>query len=213
MSIASHVDAVPPQGSSPRGVGATLIYFFTRRRVAISNVLFVGLIVFDLVSGVRPRNVLDFRDPWILVGLSLVVVGLALRSWAVGILRKNHVLTTTGPYGLTRNPLYIGSFLMLFGFCALIGDTRNVWFMLVPLVFLYWLRIRVEEQDLERLFGADWAAYARTTPRVFPRHGARVWLADWRFAQWLKSREYRAPLTALVGLAAIQVWHFFPLHF
>ena len=46
---------------------------------------------------------LDWRQS----GLSL---GFIIRAWATGHIRKNDELTVSGPYALTRNPLYLGSF-------------------------------------------------------------------------------------------------------
>src|SRR6185437_3615021 len=42
-------------------------------------------------------------------GLVLVLPGLWLRGYAAGYVKKNAVLTRTGPYAYTRNPLYLGS--------------------------------------------------------------------------------------------------------
>ena len=50
--------------------------------------------------------------------LLLVVPGLLLRAYASGYVKKNAELTVTGPYAYTRNPLYLGSVLMAFGFAA-----------------------------------------------------------------------------------------------
>ncbi len=96
----------------------TISAVLIRRRILISAVLFGLLIAQDVAYGPKPLDVANYRDPWALLGGLLVVGGLALRSWSAGILRKNAELTMAGPYGLIRNPLYVGSFLMMFGFCA-----------------------------------------------------------------------------------------------
>src|ERR1700751_2734535 len=48
--------------------------------------------------------------------LTLVLPGLWLRGSAAGYVKKNRDLTQTGPYAHTRNPLYLGSMLIAFGF-------------------------------------------------------------------------------------------------
>ena len=57
-----------------------------------------------------------------LLSLPAVLTGLCLRGYAAGYVRKNAELTTTGPYGYTRNPLYLGSMLIAFGFGAASGS-------------------------------------------------------------------------------------------
>src|SRR5439155_3013450 len=62
---------------------------------------------------------LYFAKPtvWTLIaGAAVALPGLLLRAWASGHLRKNEMLATTGPYAYTRNPLYLGSFLIGLGF-------------------------------------------------------------------------------------------------
>src|SRR5688500_5819202 len=54
-------------------------------------------------------------------GWCAVAVGAWRRSWSAGILRKGCDLTMSGPYSVCRHPLYLGSFLMLVGFCHLLG--------------------------------------------------------------------------------------------
>ncbi len=51
----------------------------------------------------------------ILVGMVVGAIGLWLRARAAGRLRKQEVLTTSGPYAYTRNPLYLGSFILAIG--------------------------------------------------------------------------------------------------
>src|SRR5258708_246498 len=48
-------------------------------------------------------------------GAAVSLPGLLLRGWAAGHLAKNQRLATSGPYALTRNPLYIGTALAAAG--------------------------------------------------------------------------------------------------
>src|SRR3954463_3409294 len=50
------------------------------------------------------------------LGGLVALLGLALRAWAAGHIRKNAALAISGPYAHTRNPLYLGSFLLGLGF-------------------------------------------------------------------------------------------------
>src|SRR5215207_1648362 len=51
----------------------------------------------------------------LLAGLAISLLGLLIRAWASGYLKKNMELTITGPYAHTRNPLYFGTFIMATG--------------------------------------------------------------------------------------------------
>ncbi len=68
-----------------------------------------------------------------LLSLLLVVPGVGLRAYAAGYVRKNAELTFTGPYAYTRNPLYLGSMLIAFGFALAAGS----WVILIALVALF----------------------------------------------------------------------------
>jgi len=45
-------------------------------------------------------------------GGTVILVGLVVRGWAAGVLEKNRELAVSGPYAFTRNPLYLGSFVI-----------------------------------------------------------------------------------------------------
>jgi hypothetical protein len=110
------------------------------------------------------------RPSWrtMLASLVLVVPGLWLRGYASGYVRKNAELATTGPYARTRNPLYLGSMLIAFGFAAAAAS----WVILLVLAALfaaiYIPTILGEEAYLREHF-AGFEAYAREVPRLLPR--------------------------------------------
>jgi hypothetical protein len=100
--------------------------------------------------------------------LPLVVPGLLLRGYASGYVKKNAELTVTGPYAYTRNPLYLGSVLIAFGFAA---ASRSLWItVLLALLFaiIYVPTIYSEEQFLRATFPA-FAGYSQRVPRLLPR--------------------------------------------
>ena len=100
--------------------------------------------------------------------LLLVVPGLLLRAYASGYVKKNAELAVTGPYAYTRNPLYLGSMMMAFGFAA---ASRNLWITIaLVLLFLviYAPTIYSEEQYLRSAF-PNFEGYAKQVPRLLPR--------------------------------------------
>ncbi|MDF1537212.1 MAG: isoprenylcysteine carboxylmethyltransferase family protein [bacterium] len=104
----------------------------------------------------------------LLWGLILIAAGQTIRIWSSGYIHKNEVLTVTGPYSLSRNPLYVGSFLMGMGFVVCMGVP---WLAMAFLLFfagVYWFTIRWEEDKLERFFSEQWDRYRSRVPRFFP---------------------------------------------
>jgi len=109
---------------------------------------------------------------FIAIGLLFAVAGGMTRAWAAGAIRKNKVLSTHGPYAFTRNPLYLGSFLIGLGFAIAAGPDR--WWIFTAIfiaffVLVYFRVMRKEEDRLERLFGQEFRSYAAAVPRFLPR--------------------------------------------
>ena len=201
----------PPQ-SSPAPAQANpavwqrVLDFVVRRRIAISLVAFIALIIEDVLTGVRPHDLTNLSDWHTAVGLTLVGAGLAIRSWAGGTLTKWGELTVSGPYGIIRHPLYVGSFLMMIGFCLIIDDSENLCFVLGPLLVLYLVHVGQEERRLSHYYGAKWDAYVAAVPRYLPRRLPKLPLANWSGRQWMNNREYQAVAGCMLGLALIQLW-------
>lgn len=154
---------------------------------------------------------------WSLVGGGLVaVIGLLIRAWAAGHIRKNAALAVSGPYAYTRNPLYLGSFLLSVGFTI---AAANVWLILLfAALFLgvYLPVMRIEARDVAALFPLEYAAYAANVPLFLPR--VTAWQTDFEnkatpkfdFSLYLKYREYRAALglAAALGLLFVKATFF-----
>ena len=97
-----------------------------------------------------------------------VVAGLLLRGYAAGYVKKNAELTRTGPYAYTRNPLYLGSMLVAFGFAVGAGRVWLGALLLGLFLAIYWPVILGEEAYLRSAFPA-FGAYAAAVPRLLPR--------------------------------------------
>jgi len=177
-----------------------------RYRVRITLIVLFALIAEDIVSGTKPHNLFNFGDLKSMLGLTTIVSGLALRSWAAGILHKTSELTTSGPYALVRHPLYVGSFLMMVGFCLLIDDVENIWFVLGPFAFIFVITLLNEERTLSKKFGQRWQEYVGEVPRFLPYRLPKGAFAAWNGRQWFNNREYNAVAATALGLIAMQAW-------
>ena len=147
------------------------------------------------------------RPSWacLAAGGVIVVIGVALRAYASGYLRKASELTTTGPYAYTRNPLYLGSLIIAAGFAV---AARSLWIalaMAVIFVAIYIPVMNFEEQFLRSHFqGFD--DYAERVPRLLPRLSAAAGpRGQFSSELYRKHREYNAALGAAAILSALIV--------
>jgi protein-S-isoprenylcysteine O-methyltransferase Ste14 len=175
--------------------------------VPISVASFATLVTLDMVVfQARPRDLLQVGDPLVGLGLGLILLGLLVRTWAAGMLRKRLQLATTGPYSWVRNPLYVGSFLMMVGFGALMQGMLTLWIVIGPVAWLYWHAVQSEERNLLRLFPEAWPSYAASVPRFLPRRLLWPRATEWSLSQWARNSEYQAWLGSALGLAAMALW-------
>jgi len=113
-----------------------------------------------------------------IVGIALMVLGLALRAWSVIVLGRNftvHVqvreqqpVVDTGPYRVLRHPSYTALLLVCLG----IGLALANWLALLVVVVLptaaILLRIRVEERALLAGIGEPYRRFMMTRKRLIP---------------------------------------------
>ena len=146
----------------------------------------------------------------LVVGGVIAFTGILIRAWSSGHIRKNLKLAISGPYAYTRNPLYLGSFILGVGFTIAAG----VWWLALIFIALflgiYLPVMRVESQELTTIFGDEYHEYARKVPLFFPRLTAGEKSATkFDFQLYLNYREYRAALGWLFALAVLAVKTFY----
>lgn len=150
------------------------------------------------------------KPTFLFLGLSLALVapGLLLRGYASGYVKKNAELTVTGPYAHTRNPLYLGSTLIAFGFALAAGSLSIAAVLAVLFAAIYVPVIRSEEEYLRSTF-PEFARYAAAVPRLVPRIVAVGGLGSTKgvfsAALYRKHREYNALLGGAGMYAALIV--------
>ncbi len=172
--------------------------FFARWRVRLGYLLAVVLLV---LARPTPRT--------ILIGGLVGFFGLLTRAYAAGYLHKQEILTTTGPYACTRNPLYFGSCFLAIGaaiaMCSWIGGIL----LLAFFALVYSFVMRREEGELRIQHPAAFEEYAASVPLFFPRlvaskkhcpaNGAFSW------SQYRKNHEYEATIGFVLLLIALAV--------
>jgi protein-S-isoprenylcysteine O-methyltransferase Ste14 len=118
------------------------------------------------------------RTALFVVGVVLMVLGIALRAWSVIVLGRNFTVyvqvreeqpvVDTGPYRLLRHPSYTGLLLVCLGIGLALGNwLALVVVVVVPTVAIL-VRIRVEERALLAGIGEPYRRFAATRKRLIP---------------------------------------------
>ena len=107
--------------------------------------------------------------PAVWVGAALIVLAVALFVWAIVTMtragsnvptsRPTTAIVDAGPYGFTRNPIYLGMMLSLVGL-AIAFD--SIWSLIALVLFFLVIRYGVvarEEAYLDRKFGDVYRGY------------------------------------------------------
>lgn len=107
------------------------------------------------------------------VGLGMIVVCIVGRAWCSLYIggRKKAEIVDRGPYSISRNPLYLFSFIGAFGVGAQTGSATLALVFTVLTFAVFHFTIRREEAWLSTAFGADYDVYCARTPRYGPDFG------------------------------------------
>jgi protein-S-isoprenylcysteine O-methyltransferase Ste14 len=134
------------------------------------------LLLFVSVPGLTgrylPQSVITLA-----IGLALETAGVAFAVWARRCLGRewsgnitikvDHKLIRTGPYRWVRHPIYTGYLAMYAGTAIVSGEWHALLGLGLALV-AYARKIPLEEANLLRGFGADYAAYRGETKALIP---------------------------------------------
>jgi protein-S-isoprenylcysteine O-methyltransferase Ste14 len=172
--------------------------FFARWRVRVGYLLAIVVLV---LARPTPQS--------IAIGGAVGVIGLWVRALAAGHLHKQEMLTVSGPYAHTRNPLYLGSAILTAGAAVAMNSWIAAALLIGYFALFYSVVMRKEEGELRFHHGAAFDEYAKAVPLFFPRVtaaklGLGVELA-FSFSQYKKNREFRAAIGFLLLLVLLVV--------
>lgn len=174
-----------------------VLYDLVHRRQRFRQ-LFGAVFVFLLTLAGEPTPAL------LGFGAIFVLLGMAVRMWASGCVKKNRVLATSGPYAFVRHPLYVGNILICAGFCITSGLWWSVPLGIVLLLLFYPPAIAYEDQKLRGLFPDQWDGWAIKTPALLPRLSAweQAKGAEWSWKQSLYKNGEPIYVAVMVGCLA-----------
>ena len=107
---------------------------------------------------------------WNLLGLILVVPGIAATIWMITLhfraspdtfleFQQSRKLITPGPYAFSRNPMYVVELVFWFGWSVFYGSIPVFIGCLLWFALFNFILVPREEQDLEKRFGEAYCQY------------------------------------------------------
>ncbi len=113
--------------------------------------------------------------PYSLVGIILLISGILVTFWTnYTLLKKNTTLKpyeipsyfiTSGPFRCSRNPLYLGMTIALFGVSVFLGSLSPFIFPIFFIIIIEKFFVVVEEENLEKKFGSKYNDYKKRVRR------------------------------------------------
>lgn len=115
------------------------------------------------------------RKPYTYLGIALMLPGLALATSAAKTFRKvgtsyqlhgrSSALTTSGPFRISRNPMYLAMVIWIVGLAVLLGSLIAFLFPIFLFLVTNFVLIPQEERSMEKMFGEQYAEYKRRVRR------------------------------------------------
>ncbi len=189
--------------------------FFFRFRNAIFPIIFAVVFI-----GLRPGILINPSVDSLLtyVGIAIALLGCAIRLFVIGFAyivrggRQKKVyaddLVRAGIYAHSRNPMYVGNFLIALGIC-MIYDSVWAYVIILPFfLFVYISIVAAEESFLVKKFGDQYASYCNEVPRFLPNlSGIGESLKGYHY-DWKKvlRKEYGTLCGTLSGILVLLFW-------
>lgn len=130
----------------------------------------IGIIAGWVVDFFFPLKLFEFSRTGISMGIPVVLIGLGLCVWSVIEAGRMEVaapnaLLTGGPYGLSRNPMYVGWALIHLGIAFLANAVWLLGTLALAFGYIHFFEIPKEEHRLEAQFGEEYKRYRQRVRR------------------------------------------------
>lgn len=190
--------------------------FFFQYRNALFPIAFV-LLFFENTCPISHNEQVRLWET--IIGITVALSGQVLRALTIGLVyikrggKKKQVyaekLVQSGIFSHSRNPLYLGNFLILTG----VGIAANsLLFVIVGIpffLFAYVAIILAEEDYLGKKFGDEFRDYCKRVNRIIPKFsGIGMTIRSMEF-HWkrLIVKEYATPFAWVTGITLLGIKH------
>jgi protein-S-isoprenylcysteine O-methyltransferase Ste14 len=113
--------------------------------------------------------------PFTYFGFLLIVAGIIINLWTDQLFKKVNttvkpfkdpkVFLTSGPFRISRHPMYLGMTSILLGVSIIHGTISTLLFPIVFVILMEFLFIPFEEKNLDRVFGLEYSDYKKKVRR------------------------------------------------
>ena len=140
--------------------------------VPIPEAHLIGLIIGTILQKFFPINLFQLPLNGHVIGWPLIAVGIGICVWSVIEAKEMNIanpnkLLTSGPYGLSRNPMYVGWALIHMGISFAANSVWMVILLPIAILYIYFVDIRKEERILNERFGDEFRQYRNKVRRYF----------------------------------------------
>ncbi len=137
------------------------------RRAILAIIIVIAFAALVFVGSLHDELMHEYIET---LGLVLILVGIGGRLWATLYIggRKSAMVVSTGPYSITRNPLYLFSSIAAAGVGAQTGSYVVACLSMVLCAAVFHLVARREERHLSATLGGEYLSYLQRVPRFLP---------------------------------------------
>ena len=110
-------------------------------------------------------------SPYNYLGILIIIFGIILNLWTDSLFKKKQTTVkphempnffiSSGPFRISRHPMYLGMALILLGVAVFLGSLITFVFPIIFVIIMEKLFIPIEEKNLEKKFGNKYIAYKK----------------------------------------------------
>ena len=114
-------------------------------------------------------------SPFTYFGFLLIIAGVLINLWTDRLFKKVNttvkpfknpkVLLTSGPFCISRHPMYLGMTSILLGVAIVLGTIITFLFPIIFMILMEFLFIPFEEKNLDGIFGFEYSDYKKKVRR------------------------------------------------